>query len=230
MAIAVGVHGIGGVGSPATSPARNSAATGSTFVAFAIFNGTFTSIADTFGNTWVQAGTAQSGIGITSRLYYVANGAGGSSHVVTFTASGTAQVTFMEITGAEVASYDLGALAAATDAASPFTVTSGTLAQAAELAVAVLVGDSGSNPATIAESTGFTVVDQDLNGAATWSNGVYSKIVAATTALTPSFTQSGSGSVMLKIIAFKEAAAGGVVGRLLSGSKIRGGILSGRLN
>jgi len=210
MGVAVGVHSKGVTsGGAAVTGAVDTQTAGSTFVVVAIWdNGTFTSIADNKGNSanYSLIGSEQAGGALSKmRVYRCENGIGGTGHTATITCS-TPVVTafFVEITGANSASFDAGSAAQASDASSPFTVTSGTLSQPAECVVAVCGADSASNPATIAESSGFTIQESELNGSTFWTGGIATKITAATTALTPSFTSSGSGTCVLTIAGFTE--------------------------
>lgn len=216
MAIAVGQTSKGRTGS-GTSQATTgvtTAASGSTFVILAIWDTTsFTSIADSKGNTYTLMNTELAwGIGnAKSRMYYCANGTGGASHTATLTISGTGSllVCFLEITGAATASFDTSNRQ--TDAASPFVAPSLSNAQAASMYVAGEVGDSGSNPATLAESTGFTVQSAatETNGASFYTGGLATLIVASIASRAASFTQTGSNNTAVWEAIFKESAGGG---------------------
>jgi hypothetical protein len=206
--IAVGVHGKGtGASGSATTNSVTSAASGSTFVVFCQFTPgqTFTSITDSKSNSYTQIGTEEANGGLVGRLYYTANGTGGSGHTASCaTSASDLAVYLLEITGAQAASLDSGSVNDIFDNTSPFTVTSGTLAQAAELVVAAIGTDSGSNPATLAESSGFTIQEKLEDGTTVWPGGIATKIVSATTALTPSFTQTGATGAILWVAGFKQ--------------------------
>jgi len=203
MAINVG-QSANAVGNPATTAGVATQATGSTFVVVQISApaAAHTAASDNKGNSYTQIGSDQTN-GAKMTVWRKENGAGGAGHAFTANCNGTALA--IEITGAATASYDLGSLGQASDSASPFTVTSGILTQAAELVLAIIGGDSGTTPATHAESTGFTIEEAREDGAANWVGCIAYKIVAATTALTPSFTQAGSSNAVLTIAGFKDA-------------------------
>jgi hypothetical protein len=154
---------------------------------------------------------ATSGSGGGCRLWYKENGTGGSSHTATVTYSGSSlpSITLTELTGVDPASFDSGSANGGNDNGSPYTITSGTLAQADSIVLCLLGSDTGSNPGTLAESTGFTIYASGLNGAVYWVSGMAYKVVSATTALTPSWTAVGASDCVLQIAAFK-ASSGGV--------------------
>jgi len=211
-AIAVGAKRIdhfSGV-TTATTTGITTTASGSTFVVAVSFDHTthiVTGISDSKSNTYTLAGTA----GDFGSVYYCSNCTGGASHTVTITFDGAEFpiVHFLEITGAATSSYDSAVTAKAEDAASPFTVTSGTTSQAAELLVSFIASNSGSNPVSYSESSGFTIQQQDGDGSNYWTSALATRIVSSTGTFTPSYTGSGiTGSTNI-VIGLKEAASGG---------------------
>jgi hypothetical protein len=170
-------------------------------------------ISDNKGNTYTQIGTTRtSGSGAQIRRFYCANIAGGAGHTVTATwgSNSDATVHVLELAGVATASLDSAASAQADDNNPPWTVTSGTLAQADSIAVA-MTGTAFAG--TWSESSGFTVQTQEGDNNLYWTGCAASRVVAATTALTPSFTISGGGSdCAVAVDVFKAAAAGGVTG------------------
>lgn len=170
-------------------------------------------ISDNKSNTYTQIGTTRtSASGAQIRRYYCANIAGGSGHTVTSTwgSNSDATVHVLELAGVATASLDSAASAQIDDSNPPWTVTSGTLAQADSIAIA-MTGTAFSG--TWSESSGFTVQTQEGDSNLYWTGCAASKVVAATTALTPSFTISGGGSdCAVAVDVFKAAAAGGVTG------------------
>ncbi|MBT2300375.1 hypothetical protein J7E70_07845 [Variovorax paradoxus] len=175
-------------------------------------------ISDNKGNTYTQIGTTRtSASGAQIRRYYCANIAGGSGHTVTATwgSNSDATVHVMELAGVATASLDSAASAQADDNNPPWTVTSGTLAQADSIAVA-MTGTAFSG--TWSESSGFTVQTQEGDNGLYWTGCAASRVVAATTAITPSFTISGGGSdCAVAIDVFKASAGGGDVSAALTG-------------
>lgn len=216
MAIAVGATSKGRNAS-ATSVASAGVATqatGSTFVVGVIWatGASFTSFVDNKSNTYTQIGVDRevtAADGTHCRWYRCENGAGGAGHTATLTISAAValSVFFLEITGAATASFDQQN--SQTDAASPFTSASITTTQAAEMLVSYIVGNSGSNPATNAESTGFTIQAgaEETNGASFWTGCIATRIVAATGTYNSSFTETGSTSAAVFIASFKESLA-----------------------
>jgi len=166
-------------------------------------------ISDNKGNTYTQIGTTRtSASGAQGRRYYCANIAGGAGHTVTATwgSNSDATVHVMELAGVATASLDSAASAQADDNNPPWTVTSGTLAQADSIAVALTATAFNG---TWSESSGFTVQTQEGDNNLYWTGCAASRVVAATTALTPSFTISGGGSDCAVTIDVFKASAGG---------------------
>jgi hypothetical protein len=166
-------------------------------------------ISDNKGNSYTQIGTTRtSASGAQIRRYYCANIAGGAGHTVTATwgSNSDATVHVLELAGVATASLDSAASAQADDNNPPWTVTSGTLAQADSIAVA-MTGTAFNG--TWSESSGFTVQTQEGDNNLYWTGCAASRVVAATTALTPSFTISGGGSDCAVAIDVFKASAGG---------------------
>jgi hypothetical protein len=167
-------------------------------------------ISDNKGNTYTQIGTTRtSASGAQIRRFYCANIAGGAGHTVTATwgSNSDATVHVLELAGVATASLDSAASAQADDSNPPWTVTSGTLAQADSIAVA-MTGTAFAG--TWSESSGFTVQTQEGDNNLYWTGCAASRVVAATTALTPSFTISGGGSDCAVAVDVFKASAGGV--------------------
>ena len=167
-------------------------------------------ISDNKGNTYTQIATTRtSASGAQIRRYYCANIAGGAGHTVTATwgSNSDATVHVLELAGVATASLDSAASAQADDNNPPWTVTSGTLAQADSIAVA-MTGTAFNG--TWSESSGFTVQTQEGDNNLYWTGCAASRVVAATTALTPSFTISGGGSDCAVAVDIFKASAGGV--------------------
>jgi hypothetical protein len=161
-------------------------------------------------NTYTQIGTTRtSASGAQIRRFCCQNITGRSGMTVTATwgSNSDATVHVLELAGVATASLDSAASAQADDNNPPWTVTSGTLAQADSIAVA-MTGTAFNG--TWSESSGFTVQTQEGDNNLYWTGCAATRVVAATTALTPSFTISGGGSdCAVAIDVFKAAAAGG---------------------
>lgn len=176
----------------------------SAFYAFVSFEqGQFSSFVDSNSNVWRLIGERNfNSASSAARFYYCINGKGGASHTVTFTQglSSTISMWFGEITLSTA--YDVGQ--SSNDTVSPFTVTSPTTTQANEMLILGFTGNSGSNPATHAESTGFTIIDDVTNGSTLATGFVGWKAVTSTGAYTPSVTESGGSDTAVFIATFKE--------------------------
>lgn len=223
MAIAVGATSKGRTASAATiaTAGVTTQVSGSTFVMGMVWStaATFSTLVDSKGNTYTQVGTELTSAAVPhARFYYCENGIGGASHTGTITISGAATIDifFLEITGAAVASFDLGNRQS--DGASPYTSPGILTTQAAEMLVSFLAADSGSNPATHAESTGFIIQSgaEETNGASFWTGCLATRIVAATGTYNSSFTESGATASAVYIAAFKEGASDTLMGQIWS--------------
>lgn len=212
MAIAaalVGARGVGS-GSTATTTAGTTTASGSTFVIAVSWDqtgGTVT-ISDSKGNTYTGQGTAQvDGAGGYCRLYVCQNGTGGASHTATIstTSSSYPVIHLIEITGAETASLDQ--IAQGADAATPWTLTSPTLSQAAEVVICVCINNDTTSGSYA--SSNFTVLSSETDGSNYWTSAVGSLVVAATSAVTPSWTRGTGTGAGLALATFKQSSGGG---------------------
>lgn len=211
MGIAVGIHAsAAGAGvTTLSTPSRTSAASASTFEISGSSDVAPLTVVDSFLNIYTQIGTPQAtSSGGLAWKWRCENASGGASHTATATwlAADTPVVILLEVTGAAAASLDTSNQAQ--DNSSPYTVSTGTLGQANELVSCTIHGNGSTNPATFAESTGFTIQEQQTDNSSYDAAAMATKIVAATTAVVPSFTCSGSTSGALKISSYKEAAAG----------------------
>lgn len=218
MAIGVGATSKGRSASTASQATGGvtTAVSGSTFyVSFEWDTANFSSISDSKGNAYTIIDTELTVSGTQKqRVYYCQNGVGGATHSVTVNLSGAAPISvfFLEITGGATTGV-LDQHNRANDAATPFASPSVTTLQAAEILVSSLTSDTGSNPGTIAESTGFTVQAgaSETNGASFYVGGIATRIVAAIASYASSFTCTGTTISGVAIATFKEAAAGGDV-------------------
>jgi hypothetical protein len=221
MAINIGQSSKGATAS-ATSQATSAvatAATGSIIIGGGAFQGTFSSLTDNKSNSpYVQVDSERvidTANAAKIRMYYFQNAAGGSGHTTTLATTTAQPITALmaEITGAALT----GALIASNggnDTSSPYgNAVSITPAAGNYLLMAMFGGNSGSNPATQAETQGFTILSaaQETNGATFWTACLAYKIVTAdgVTAYTAQFTESGATEGAVILAAFAEAASGG---------------------
>jgi hypothetical protein len=222
MPIAIGVSSKGtttGATSVATTGVATQAA-GSTIVGAMVFQGTFSNYTDNKTNSpYVQVGSEQV-VDTTNaaklRMYHFPNAVGGAGHTTTAAVTTSQPITNMmaEITGAALSSV-VGTSNGATDTTSPYgNLVSITPTPGNYLLLAAFGGNSGSNPATQAETQGFTVLTsaQELNGATLWTGCLAYKLVTAdgVTAYTAQFTESGASQGGIILAAFKELASASI--------------------
>lgn len=202
-----------GVGVTSVTTGSVTTTTGSTFAIGcsygASFWGTIDSFSDSKSNTYTSTGSAITD-GIKIELAYCENGTGGSGHTATVDGAGSNTdfpvVYFVELAGAATASYDSGAHAKGADTGSPFTITSGTLAQADS---AILVLAAAWEGGTINQdiTTGYTVTKED-DYANFFGSAMGRKVVSSTSAETATYSPGGTGAnTVLGIYAFKAASA-----------------------
>lgn len=213
MAIASVLVGSRGTssGSTVSTTAGTSTASGSHFVLAISWDATQTisSVSDSKSNTYSAIGSAQSdGNGGLSQFYVCYNGTGGASHSATVNFSGTAfpVAHLIEVTGASASPQDQANQTL--DSSSPFTITTGTLAQAAELILTVCACNQNSGAGSYSSSNA-TILSQETNTASFWTSAVGYIITASTSAVTPSWTFSTStGGAGVLFLALKEAGSG----------------------
>jgi hypothetical protein len=215
MAIAatlIGARGTTATATVTTTGGTSTGGSGSIFQIYVSFDPgvTISSVADSKSNSYSLVGSVVTGRAKLAR-YRCVGGTGGASHTATVNFSGNsfAVAHLIEVTGAATSSAaDIST--SAVDTASPYTISSGTLAQAAEVVIAAIESGSGVNGA-YSESTGFTILSQESDMESFWISAVASKVVASTSSVTPSFTRSGDDDAFdaaLVIDSFKEAASG----------------------
>lgn len=184
-------------------------ASGSTFVALTndLASPGATPVSDNKGNSYGAAFASQLDSVTTLRAYKKENGAGGSGHTATFTFAASADPTciFGELTSVAASSYDSGSLSQGTDTSTPFTNTSGALAQADSIVLS-FIGTQGNASGGYTESTGFTIAQQETDSSLFWTAALGYKVVSSTSAVTPSWTISGGATdAALITVAFKGA-------------------------
>lgn len=215
-AVLVGARGTS-ASNTVTTTAGNTAASGSSFALLVSWDESVSvsgTITDNKSNNYTAVGTPQgdwtSAWGV-SQWFYCENGAGGTSHTVTVNFTGTAFPTahLIEVTSANGAPiFDTAADAQVQDAASPYTVTSGTLTDATSVVLSGCGANRGADGAY--SSSNFTVLSQEPAVSSFWTSGAGKLVVSATTAVTPSWTVlNRSETAGVTVISFYEPAAGG---------------------
>lgn len=89
----------------------------------------------------------------------------------------------------------------------PLTGATATLSQADEIVYGAMTNNSGANPETVNAGSGYTNLNNSLNGGVQIVAGEY-KVVAATTAVTASFSLGDGPQWAIVCITYKGAAAG----------------------
>ena len=194
--VGVSAFGSGLATTSFTTSAVTTTASGSRFLIIIPVSSVPSTVSDSKGNTYAQKTSLQfdqQAAGQFFRVYECINGTGGAGHTatVTWAASGNRSVIFVEVLN----SAGTDCIVTLVDTASPYTVTSWGLASSAELAILVGAADGTSNPATFAESTGFTVLQAQQDNSAYNAYFVASKDLTGTNGpITPSFTSTGSAA------------------------------------
>jgi hypothetical protein len=207
MAIGRGVHGK--FPAAATTAATSSPVTttnGSCFVIGVVDAGTVSSVTDSKGNTYTRCTTDLTVGGVTMGMWHSTTYVGGAGHTFTVNFGGSADPScfYAEITGSNI---QLDQVARNVDAASPFTVTSGTTTAANEVLVSFYACDGGLG--SPAESSGFDQIDFEDNNSLYWTGAMGSRVVSSTGAYTPSWTSTVPATTNGVFVAsFKENGGG----------------------
>lgn len=195
------------VGSGVTSVTTSgvTTTTGSTFLIIcSCGNGPTMTPSDSKGNTYTLIDN-QVASGAQISGWYKTNGTGGAGHTATVSISGTEYpvLHFIELAGADAASFDATSVNSGT-ASGPYSLTSGTLAQADSLVVAWAASDAAG--AQNYAASGYTV-NRETDGDNYWTSANGYKQAGSTSAQTATWTGIG-GVVAMGIAAFKAAAGG----------------------
>lgn len=202
---------VGDVNATAVTTAAITTTTGNLTVVVCIWFGagvTFTSMADSKGNTWTQIGSQQTTSGNAKmRMYYAKNITGGASHTFTLTVSANNSYPLLfvsEFSGIDTTSpFDVQA-ATTGSSTTPSSGVTATRAQADELLVGGLV-DESSGVVTITAGTNFTIPTngKEENGAANSTGAIEYQIVSSTGTDAGTFTISVSEPWGAQVATFK---------------------------
>lgn len=140
-------------------------------------------------------------------VYVLNNATGGASVSVTvnFSGAGFATAHLLKGTGVAVSAYDAASLASsAADAATPWTLASGTPAQANNIWAAFLEQNGGSSGAYA--SSNFTLLSSEPDVSSFWTSGAFKLYSTSGASVTPSCTRTGSSNVAsaMVVLALKE--------------------------
>lgn len=194
--------------SSVTTPDVTTQSSGSLIVYFLHWGTeTYSNLTDSKSNTPTQIQTEANASSHKSRLYYKENAAGGANHNATFTVGSAGSPTLYLYEGIGIkTSGSLDTSGVRDDTSSPFTLASAlSQAQADSLLFTATGGNSGSNPATHAESgLPSTTIHQELtNGTTQWTGAIGTSIVSSTATRNPSWTETGSSSNHVWLVIFK---------------------------
>ena len=205
-----------GTASTATSPAI-ATTTGHMLVALITENqtGNTWTVSDTALNSYTQA-IIETNTNQTVAIYYCANVTGNAANTITVLSTGVTSdiaVIQYEVIGMDLSSPLDKTAVGATTGTSPRTASTGTLSQADEVVIGVVIENSTS--ASYTASTGV-ITPFSTVVAATYQMVSFYATVAATTALTPKVTTSTSAAYAIAAATFKYTAASGVTNHFLS--------------
>ncbi len=158
---------------------------------------------DNKGNTFgaLQSPVLDGTAALTSATFYIENGVGGASHVVTVLsesggASHVMSACFVEIVGGRTSGIVDQNPAGARDTSSPYTVTTGTQAQGDNIAITFCfpINNAGTTEVLDWSGSGFTQIDHEADNNFMTSGTAY-KLLQSTAAVTVSVTTSGVTTV-----------------------------------
>lgn len=172
---------------------------------------TISSVSCSTGETLTQIANRTDGSGGRLAVYIKENSSGGGSVTATanFSVNAFPSGSLVKCTGVNSAGYDSASLAVGTDASSPYTVTSNTFANAGNVVIACCSQSLGASGAWA--SSNFTLLGSEPDAASFWLHAIGKLVVASTSAVTPSFTRTGSGTETAPLVVFgvSDSAIGG---------------------
>ena len=184
--------------------------TGSTFIIGLAYDAgaTRSTLTDSKGNTYTQCGTTLTNSGEKLELWRCSNGTGGATHSAsaTFNTNSFGSIYLIEVTDAATASFDV--TNQGTDAASPYEISTGALAQANNAVITIVGNGAGNNPMNYASSN-TTILAQEGDGSSFWTSAISKLLVSSTSSVTPSFTSAAAATHGLITVVIKSATAGG---------------------
>lgn len=190
--------------------------TGSTITIGAVWNAgaTFSSLSDNAGNSYTIIGSEITGATGNSRtrFYRCENCIGNAALVATITVSSSVAITiFLAEDLAAATASALDQSGGVNDTASPYTLTAGLTIAQSEMLVTMALGDSGSNPATHAESglgsSTIQTLAEETNGASFWTGSTATVLKGAGT-YNPSWTETGASQVVVYMATLRQRAGG----------------------
>lgn len=181
--------------------------TGSTFeININIDGGTsISSVTDNKGNTYTRVGSGGTNSFCKLEKYRCENGTGGSNHTATVVCSGETfgQVWLVEVPNAKASSFDVAT--AGNDGSSPYTQSTGALAEAGE--EVILLFSSASMSGGSYASSNMTIIGAEENDGLYWPSALAVATAPSTAAFVGSMT-GGSDNGGMMISAYKINAGG----------------------
>ena len=219
----LGQHGTATAFASAITSAAVTTQNGSTFLVYGE-SGSITSVSDSKGNSYGLKKTISGAGGAVLNVYECLNGVGGAGHTFTVNYSGSAnrRMFFLEVVPSS-GSLTADVNTSLADTSSPFTITSGTLADAAELAVLIAVSDTATSSLSISdynESTGFTVDDFETDASARYGVFGAHKSITGTGSFTPSWTCTGGSTAVSILATYYESGSAGTTYTETSGDAV----------
>ena len=194
----------------ATSTGIATQATGSSFAAWIVSDGSITAFSDTFSNIWVQQVTNGHAPNFQryANLWTCANGSGGSAHKLNATQTGGSAyaIAFVEITSATT----LDQVASTNNDSFTNTVSfpSVTTTQAAEVLLE-FTGCPGSANTYSSLTAGFSPLLQQVDGNGEEEIYIAYQVLSSTGTFAPTVTKSGNQPYWAAAASFY-ASAGGI--------------------
>ena len=181
------------------------------------YDGTFTSVGDSFNGTgYVEIGSIQTAGGRSTRWFYFENaGGGGSSLNFTFTKNNGSFATIWIATFTGIATssaldqQDSNGVAGATNQITTDSITTGA-GENKDILAFLSESSAGTGAYTDGTSGVYTIRSAYANGAVNWTGTMSSREnVAPSTATTCTVNRTGAQDRHAKIASFNRAAAGG---------------------
>jgi hypothetical protein len=170
--MALGAHAAAGslANSVTTTGVTSTGGAGTVFLAYLIYDGTFSSFVDSKGNTWTPVVGPTAGVGMAcfGKIYKCEGGIGGAGHTFSFTTTGGTNVAvlFNEETGCVTSGAIVDQVGTLTeDNATPFTSSAITTTAANEAIYAYNSSNTGGATESWTHTDGFTPVDTLPDGA-----------------------------------------------------------------
>lgn len=203
-------HGVNG----GTTSGVNTTGANYARVAICLFQTSFSgTVSDSFGNTYIQAGTTIGLVNANIAYFYCASPTVGSGHTVTVSGSTIfAAVLFAAYSGVATSSPVESTFTSNT-ANSVTSITPGSLTPTSNGALLELIGAQNSNPTTVAcGDVLYSVLDTVFgDNATTITGGAFYYVQTTATASNPAFQANASAANIAAALFAIDPASGGAV-------------------